>query len=475
MSEGYGGPDLSPDLLKALEETVGKKNVSTRNLDRMSYARDIWPKCYFWLRRAETPYVPAAIVWPGSVEEVSRVMKLALEHKVPLTPVGAGSGVCGGAIPVKGGIILDLKRLARLREVNARNLTCEVEAGMIGQPLEDALNRQGLTLGHFPSSMYCSSVGGWIAARSAGQLSSKYGKIEDMVIALEGVLPDGSIFHTRRTPRSAAGPDLNQVIIGSEGTLAVVTAATLSLHRLPELRILRGFLFPDVPSGVSAIRRVMQAGLDPSVVRLYDELDTKVNAEKMGVTRHGCLFVIGFEGPDSNLTRKKAEKGFRICAECGGDDLGEGPGLAWHKHRYSISYKMSEVLSQEGAILDTIEVAAVWSGVTRLYREIREAIIPHALVMAHFSHAYPEGCSIYFTFAAQGAERSEEDIYDTVWDEAMKACIKAGGTFSHHHGVGMHKAKWMALEHGPAHEIYKGLKRYLDPENLLNPGKMGLE
>ena len=466
---------MSPDIIKALGETVGVKRVSTQKLDRMSYARDIWPKCYFWLRRGESPYLPACVVWPGSVEEVSRVMKLAIKHHLPLTPVGAGSGVCGGAIPVKGGIALDLKRMARLREVNAMNLTCEVESGMIGQPLEDALNRRGLTLGHFPSSMYCSSVGGWIAARSAGQLSSKYGKIENIVMALEGVLPDGSIFRTRRTPRSAAGPDLDQVIIGSEGTLAIVTAATLSLHRLPELRILRGFLFPDVRPGVSAIRRVMQAGLAPSVVRLYDELDTKINATKMGVTRDGCLLVVGFEGPDSMLTRKKAEKGLRICAECGGDDLGEGPGLAWHKHRYSISYKMSEVLSQEGAILDTIEVAGIWSNVHELYREIREAIIPHALVMAHFSHAYPEGCSIYFTFAAQGRERSAEDIYDTVWEEAMKACIKAGGTFSHHHGVGMHKAKWMPIEHGSWMEIYQGLKRYLDPENLLNPGKMGLE
>ncbi len=466
---------LDREILETLQDMLGKRKVSAQGLDRFSYSRDIWPQGYFWIREGRTPYLPDVVVWPETVEEVSGVMKLAKGRGVPVTPIGAGSGVCGGAIPIRGGISLDLKRMNRLRKVSVTSLMCEVEAGMIGQRLEDALNRHRLTLGHFPSSIYCSSVGGWIAARSAGQLSSKYGKIEDMIISLEGVLPDGSVFTTRNTPRSAAGPDLDQVITGSEGTLAVITAATLALHRLPELRILRGFLFKDIPDGLAAIREVMQAGLAPAVMRLYDEFDTKMNAKKMAFDGEGCLLIIGFEGPDSALTRKKSEVGFRLCTENRGKDLGEGPGLAWFKNRYHISYKMSEVLSGNDTILDTIEVAAVWSRVLPLYNEIKFATSPHALIMAHFSHAYPEGCSIYFTFAAKGVERSAQEIYETVWDKAMKACVKAGGTFSHHHGVGMHKAKWMETEHGPAQEIYRGLKRYLDPDNILNPGKMGLE
>jgi alkyldihydroxyacetonephosphate synthase len=466
-------PETDPALLAALAGIVGDKHVSGRALDRLAVSRDCWPQGYFWVREAKAPFLPEAVAWPGGEEEVAELVKWCITNRVPLTPAAGGSGVCGAAVPARGGIVMDLKRLNRALGLNAINHTVEAEAGIMGETLERWLNRRGFSLGHFPSSMYCSTLGGWLAARSAGQLSSKYGKIEDMVLSLSGVLADGTRFTSSDSPRSATGPDLDQLIIGSEGTLAVITSAVLAVHRLPERSAFRGFMYPDLESGLRAMRLTMRAGLDPAVMRLYDELDTRFHAPSLGADGPGCLLVAGFEGPDHELSRAKAARGFSILAG-EGRDLGPGPGEAWLKRRYSVSYRQSQVLAQGHTILDTCEVAAVWSKVPGLYHAVRDAIAPHALVAAHVSHAYATGAAVYFTFVAGAQEPPAAEAYAAAWAAAMEACIRAGGTISHHHGIGLHKERWMRDELGPALDIYRELKLRLDPGTILNPAKLGI-
>ncbi len=466
-------PEVDPEMMDSLANIVGQANVSSSLIDRITYSRDIWPQGYLWLRKGRLPHVPEAVVWPRAVEDVSGVIRWCAENKVPITPEGGGSGVCGGSVPMRGGMVMDLKKMHNVLSINNINHTVEAQAGIMGETLERRLNQAGFTMGHFPASMYCSTLGGWLSTRSAGQLSSKYGKIEDMFISLSGVLPDGTVFRSKDSPRSATGPDLDQLVVGSEGTLAVVTSAVMAVHPLPEWRRYRGFMVDDMDAGIEAMRMMMRHGLDPSVARLYDPLDTRLHKKSMDIQADGCLMITGFEGPDNALTRAKADKGFYMC-ERRGRDLGEGPGLAWLERRYSVSYYQSVILSQGHTILDTCEVAATWSRVPGLYKAVRDAIMPHAMVTAHVSHVYPVGAAIYFTFLSTKEEPPAEEVYKDAWNAAMKACLDAGGAISHHHGIGAHKARWMQAELGPAMDIYKGLKKELDKANVLNPEKLGL-
>lgn len=465
-------PETDPELLAALALIVGEKHVSGRALDRLSSSRDAWPRGYLWMREGKAPSLPTAVVWPGCEEEVAGILKWCAKNQVPITPAAGGSGVCGASVPAQDGIVMDLKRMNKALRLSAVNHTAEAEAGIMGETLERWLNRRGFSLGHFPSSMYCSTLGGWLAARSAGQLSSKYGKIEDMVISLSGVLADGSRFSSNDSPRSATGPDLDQLIIGSEGTLAVITRAELGVHPLPRWSEYRGFLFAGMEPGLRAMRLVMREALDPCVARLYDEPDTRLHQKSLGVPGPGCLLVIGFEGPDHALAKAKAARGFALCGEQG-RDLGAGPGEAWKEHRYSVSYKQSAVLAAGHTILDTIEVAAPWSRVMELYEGVCQAIAP-VYVTAHVSHVYATGAAVYFTFVSGSEDPPPAKVYETVWNAAMEAALKAGGTISHHHGIGAHKARWMEAELGAGLAVFRGLKQRLDPCNILNPGKMGI-
>lgn len=538
---------VTPELVRELGSIVGDDSVSTDDSDRAVYGRDMWPRYLIGAHFGEPPkHRPNAIVWPKNTREVAAVVKAARAARVPIVPYGGGSGVCGGAVPVFGGITVDLKRMDRLVSVSREELWCDVEAGINGERFERELTRRGYTLGHFPSSIYCSTVGGWLACRAAGQLSTKYGKIEDRVVGLTIVTGRGEIVETDEFARASRGPNWTQLLVGSEGTLGIITAARLRVSPSPQLRLFRGFEFDDVGTGIEAIRHVMQRGLRPAVVRLYDEVDTlfhavsvfgSSDAEGSGaprgtppvmssalpelpsrwsdepgnggklslarlsrhwkrkateavlarprllnsvadsiadkLTRGGCRMIIGLEGPRIR-TEVEARLTFSELEHAGGRDLGEDPGREWFENRYAISYKMSKVF-REGAFVDTMEVASTWDRLGDLYHGIREAIGQHAAVMAHFSHAYSDGCSIYFTFAARGSSKSEaERIYDAVWADGLAAASRAGGTISHHHGVGLLKSRYMASEHREAMRIFAALKRSLDPDHIMNPGKLGL-
>jgi alkyldihydroxyacetonephosphate synthase len=528
---------LAPELARL----TSPARVSTTPPDRLAYARDLWPRGLIEVAEGRAPaHPPDAVVWPETVAEVQAIVRLAAERGVPIVPFGAGSGVCGGTLPLKGGLVVDVKRMRRLLSIDPGppgSLTATFECGILGEHLEHELNRRGYTLGHFPSSIMCSTLGGWLAARSAGQCSSRYGKIEDMVRSVELVDGRGQVIDTAGSRRANA---LNQLLVGSEGTLGIFTRATLAIHRAPEVRLMRGFAVPRLAAGCEAIRRVMQRGLRPSVVRLYDELDTllarrssvpdkehapsrepppepegpdpadlslgqwisriagsdgrraisdlrrRITGAALGRTGllnraadlvlprlgGGCLLIVGCEG-DRALAEAEARATFREIEAAGGRDLGPGPGERWLAHRYDVSFKLPKIF-EVGGWADTMEVATSWERLLELYRAVREAVAPHAFIMAHFSHAYADGCSIYFTFAAQSPPGLGERRYDEAWRAAMAAVTAAGGTISHHHGVGLSKAAFMPAEHGESLAIYRGLKQVLDPQGIFNPGKMGL-
>jgi alkyldihydroxyacetonephosphate synthase len=535
-------------LQRELEVIFGARRVSMRQVDLETYSRDMWPRLLLAHRDGTPPpHRPHAVVWPEHVREVVAVVKLARDHGLPIVPYGGGSGVCGGAVPIRGGITVDTKRMQQLRSVRSDELICDVEGGLSGERFERELARRGYTFGHFPSSIYCSTVGGWLATRAAGQLSTKYGKVEDRVVGLTVVTGRGEVIDTDGPNRALRGPSWTQLIVGSEGTLGLILSARLRVAPAPQLRVFRGYEVDDIATGLGAIRRVLQKGLRPAVVRLYDELDTLINSfshhdasaepvdampapvppiatgalpawpgepergddgivdrlialAKSKVTRgnvmhtalghsalvnkladtvagrlarRGCRMVIGLEGSRIR-TEVEAALTFAELESAGARDRGEEPGWAWLRHRYAVSYRMSPVF-RDGAFVDTMEVASSWSLLPDLYRSVRAAIGRHAVVMAHFSHAYADGCSIYFTFAGTAdTTQAAERLYDSIWRDGIETTTRVGGTISHHHGVGLLKAPYMVGEHREAMAIFEAAKLSLDPDGIFNPGKMGL-
>jgi alkyldihydroxyacetonephosphate synthase len=496
--------ELSPsplvDLVGALTRAVPGAQVSASAPDRALYARDMWPRRLIELRSGSPfPERPQAIIWPNSAEDVVKTVRFAREQGVAIVPFGAGSGVCGAVSPDARSIVVDLKKLdAHHIDPEAPLLT--VGAGAMGITLEEQLARKGYTVGHFPSSIFCSTVGGWLAARGVGQCSGRYGKIEDMVAGLECVLGTGELVELKwRRSR----PNLIPLVIGSEGTLGVITKVRLRLHPAPQERVFSAFAFPDVAAGWNALRKLFQTGLRPAVSRLYDPVDSLLlkdgsggtgskpsalelvlskalripralnrAAEALGKTGWGrAPLVLIFEGATTEASAD-SEHAARICQTEGAEPMGEGPARAWFEHRYSISYRQSAVF-RAGAFSDTMEVAAPWSGIERLYNEVRRALGEHVLVLAHLSHAYPDGCSIYFTFS--GAARDDAEavaIYDRAWQAGLQASIAAGGTLSHHHGVGRSKAPRLRADLGVGVDMVRSMMRAWDPDRILNPGNL---
>ncbi|HEY1958844.1 MAG TPA: FAD-binding oxidoreductase [Polyangiaceae bacterium] len=484
--------------------------ISRDPADLGMYARDLFPRHHMAVRSGNVAtHPPLAIAWPRSARDVVELVRFAIDEGVTLVPFGAGSGVCAGVLPTGHTIVVDLKRMSAIREIDRRARTVVVEAGAMGVPFEEALGREGLTLGHFPSSILCSTVGGWIAARSAGQASGLYGKIEDMVVALECVTGRGELVRLVHRPN---GPSLVPLVVGSEGTLAIVTAAKLRLHREPTVRGFAAWSMPSMQRGWESMRELFQSGLRPAVLRLYDPFDAalarsgRVRRKKSGgapgggtaalrsllarpslmnelletraasAVLGGALLVAIFDGQDENVQGEVA-RARAIVERAGAKWEGETPARKWLLHRYSVSYRQSPLFAR-GLFVDTMEVAAPWSRLGALYDGVREAIGARAFVMAHMSHAYPDGCCIYFSFAGSAGpgdgtwdERCDER-YDAIWRDALGAAVKAGGTIAHHHGVGRSKAPRLGDELGRGLDAQRAIKRAFDPFGVLNPGAL---
>jgi alkyldihydroxyacetonephosphate synthase len=463
------------ELFNRLRDLLGPKKVSRSVLDQISYSRDMWPLAQLWMRKGEVKHIPDFIVWPETSDEVSRLIRLCNEIKFPLIPFGAGSGLCGATLPLNGGIICDMKRMNQIESINEKSLLVTAQTGVIGEHLERRLHHLGYTLGHFPGSIYSSTLGGYLAGRSAGMLSTKYGKIEDMVVSMEAVLPNGEIVHTRTTPRSATGPDFNQLLMGTEGTLGIITRATLKIHPSADARVYQSFLFPTLESGCEAMRKVLQSGLIPAAIRLddFEMTNQSLPVSKRKGTKDGCLLIILFEG----WTRRcdlESHIAQEICLLQGGQEQGPDPAKNWWDNRYAPHYAQSVLFAKEGTVLDTVGVATTWTNLMNLYQSVKGALAPYMDVTATFAHAYRDGCSINFSIQGKAGDLSDTEVYQNAWAKALDACIDGGGTLSHHHGIGILKSEWMQRQLGPWMKIYAGLKQKLDPNQILNPHKMGL-
>ena len=428
--------------------------VSTDPADLAASARDRWTIA------ATVARPPEVVAHPGTAEEVAAVLAICSEARLPVTPAGARSGVCGGAMPLHGGVVLDLRGLSGITSIDEASLLADVGAGTMGDAFEAELRAGGLTSGHRPQSVAISTVGGWLACRSAGQYSTRYGKIEDMVGALDVVLADGRRISTGGAPRAATGPDLTQLFVGSEGTLGAITSARLRLHPAPPEEMRAAYAFESFADGVEACRRILQRGATPAVLRLYDQ------AESERTFGHSSTVLIVLDEGDDLLVQATMD----VVAEQWGDPLGTDPVDRWMEHRDD-TYDTEE-LARQGIFGDTMEVAARWSALADVYEAVTSALagVPGTVwTSGHLSHAYSDGACVYVTFAGAGA-----NWYVPAWDAAAGAVLALGGALSHHHGIGLAKARFLSTALGAAHGVLADVKRALDPAGILNPGKLGL-
>ena len=462
------------EIMKKLHDIMGKKNVSDREIDRLSYSKDYWPIALRWTLEGKVAALPDFIVWPETTQQISHLVHLANEKEIPVIPFGEGSGVLGGSVPIKGGIIVDMKKMSNIQALNDVNLTVTVQPGINGMNLERTLNKNSYTLGHIPQSLYCSTLGGWLACRAAGQFSTKYGKIDDMVISLEAVLPQGEIIKSKTIPKSSTGPQIDRLLLGSEGTLGIITECTLKVWPYPEKRVLQSYVFSELDQALESIRLILREGIYPAVVRLYDKIETSRHFYQMKKARGKLMLILVMEG-DGDLVDLEEKVSHKICSVHTGESCGVNPVEHWFSTRFNVK-EISEFLPRD-VVFDTIEVSVMWDKSVHLYESMISAmnsIEGVIMASAHASHFYPQGVCFYFTFGGTPINTTPNDFYTSVWDAAMKACITNGGSVSHHHGIGLMRSSWLPEELGESFEILKKIKHTLDPKNIMNPGKMGL-
>jgi alkyldihydroxyacetonephosphate synthase len=464
--------------LDILAGRLPEGTVSTDPETLRAHAIDSWPLALLRRVRGDDLPEPAAVISPATTGETATILAWASQTGTAVIPRGAGSGVCGGAQADKPAVVLDLSRMDRIGPVDPESQTVDVQAGVRGDRLERELAKSDLTTGHYPQSLAISTVGGWIAASSAGQASTGFGAIEDVLLGLTAVLPDGEILRLRPVPRSAAGPDLRRLLVGSEGTLAVVTEATLACRARPQAWEWLAFAYPDFTTMAEALKGVKRAETGAAVLRGYDETDAQLG---FGALEHttGCVALAGFPagpaGPPGLDARKQAAAAIMGSA---GTQLGAGYGEHWWQHRNDAVRTFAQIMGPErtfgtGVIVDTMEVAGLWSAVPRLYDEIRRTLSAHAQAVAcHLSHLYPSGSSLYFTFLITGADDHEaETTYRAAWRQAATSCTGAGGTLTHHHGVGRLKAPFLTQDlGGTGLGLLAAIRKALDPAGIMNPG-----
>ena len=456
-----------------LKEILGNNNVSTKEIDLLAYTKDTTMIGFNWTLQEKIAGLPDFITWPENEKQISEILKLANKEKIPIIPFGEGSGVVGGAIAIYGGIIIDMKKFNTILEINDKDLTVTVESGTNGMNLERYLNVKGYTSGHIPQSLYISSVGGWIAHRSAGQFSTKYGKIEDIVMGMEVILPQGDILKFKTIARASTGPQFDKLFIGGEGTLGIVTKATLKIWPNPEKKTLLSYAFPSIEDSFNATRQILRENIYPAVIRIYDQFETLRHFPNIDNAKDKVMVIFVCEGNaklvdlEEIITREKCEKN-------SGVDCGIYPVEHWFETRFRITE--TSVMPPYKIVFDTIEIASLWDNASNIYHSVIESMNKLEgiiLITAHVSHFYPNGVGIYFTFA--GAPRKEQmdlEFYQECWNTTIKAVLEAGGSIAHHHGIGINRSHWMESEWGGSMNTLREIKQLLDPQNILNPGKI---
>jgi alkyldihydroxyacetonephosphate synthase len=490
-------PALPPALRDRLVAALGGERVRQDRLTRVTHAAGRGYVDLVRLRAGEASGAPDAVLYPRSREEVAEALAACTAAGVAVVPFGGGTSVVGGVEPLRDGhsalVSLDLACLDRLLDLDRRSLTATLEPGLTGPRAEALLGSHGLTLGHFPQSFEQATVGGFIATRSAGQASTGYGRIDELVLGLRCSAPAGELV-AKPVPASAAGPALRQLIVGSEGTLGVITEATLAVRPVPARRRYEGWSFRSFAEGVEALRALEQREAAPDVARLSDEEETRLSlalassgplVERAGraylrVRGHerGCLAIAGWEGGAAEVGPRRA-RSRRVLRSFGGLLLGERPGRAWLRSRYSAPYLRDELL-ERGVLVETLETAVSWSGLERLHAAVggalRQALSGRGtppLVMCHVSHLYRSGASLYFTLLARQEEGAELRQWEAAKRAASEAIVAGGGTITHHHAIGHDHARWMRAEVGVLGlELLRAAKERLDPAGIMNPGKL---
>jgi alkyldihydroxyacetonephosphate synthase len=497
---------LSNAAIERLRAIVGEANLRLDDYERVFHARGKSYHDLLYLRAGRLDMLPAAVVYPRNADEVLAVVKYAAGENISLVPFGGGSSVVGGvnaasrsmSDPV---LTLDTTLMSRVLQIDKLSMTARIEAGIYGPALEKALQAHGVTLGHYPQSFEYSTLGGWIAARGAGQQSNRYGKAEHWLVSAKLATPLG-FWTTESSPASAAGPDLNEIVAGSEGILGVICDATIRIHPVPVRQDYRGYLFRSFASGIDAARRLAQSDIPTAMVRLSDAPEThflqafgsrkpqgslKSHLQKRylkwrGFDEEPCLMLIGHEG-EREIVANAQRESEKLCRSLGALALGQSSGEKWMQGRFA-SPHLRDPLMDRGIGVDTLETATRWSNVQTLYEKVTSVIgaalganMPESsargIVMTHLSHSYPDGASLYFTYVFPRQLGRDVEQWQAVKRAASDAIASHGGTISHHHGVGIDHAPWLAEEKGEIGlAIFKALKRELDPAGIMNPGKL---
>lgn len=466
------------ELAPALAALLGGESVLTEDAQLDAYTADTyWPAIH--ARAAGLPLGrPDVVAVPRREEDVAAVLRLAGEHGVPVVAWGGGSGTQGGAVPVGGGLVLDLRALDRIVEIDEVSMTVTAQAGVNGDVLERALNERGLMLPHYPASSQWATVGGYVSARGSGVLSTRYGKIEDLIVGLRVALPNGRLIDSVSAPRHAVGPDFTQLFVGAEGTLGVITRATLEIVPLPAERSFTALHFPTLQAGVTAFRTALARGIRPSVIRMYDEEATvRTLSPVVGEALDGVCAILVFEGGEPAVVAAERTATIELARREGGRELDPALSETWWNRRYDF-YKPPHH-PELPAIWGTIDVVASYRDIHAVHEALKTAVrdryAPQGLQLRmHFSHWYRWGTMIYARFLLPDGGPDPLALHDQIWNDGVTAVLAAGGVMNDHHGVGLKLAPFMHAQHGEGLEALRSIKSALDPHGIMNPGKLGL-
>jgi len=465
-------PETSKSIAE-LRSTFGSQ-ISTEADDLAAHAEDWWPLLKKDTEGVRVARRPLAVARPSTSADVARLLKYSAQRNIKVVPFGAGSGVTGACVPVGPAVSLDMQGMASILSFEPENLRVTVESGIKGGVLETWLNERGWTLGHYPQSLHLSTVGGWVSTTASGTLSSKYGGIENLVLGLEVVLASGETVQFRPVPRAANGPRLMQLFIGAEGSLGVVSKVTLKTFPLAEERRFVALAPASLESGIATIRSFYAHHLSPALVRLYDETEAASLYALTGAAVGRPLLLLCSEGMHAVVDAELAS--LEQLAVSAGATL-EDPAVAqrWEEGRYNAEWYET---GNAGAtkIADSIEVSASWSELAPLYRDVMTVIAPLcSRAMGHISHCYSSGASIYFIcFIENDDPAALRGSYLRLWDAVMERALARGGSISHHHGIGLVRAKALAAELGSAYCLLQTVKDAVDVKGTLNPGKLGM-
>ncbi len=488
---------LAPATIVELRALLGGEGVREDHAARVVHAAGKGYPDLVRLRAGAPEGAPDAVLYPTAHEQLGAVLDLCRRHSVAVVPFGGGTSVVGGVAPLRGDhgavVALDMGAMGAILALDRGSSTVTVQAGMRAPTLERHLAARGLTLGHFPQSFEYVSLGGCAATRSAGQASTGYGAIEKMVLGMRFLAPTGEI-SLPALPASAAGPALRQLLVGSEGTLGVISELALRVRPAPRERVYEGLFFEDFAAGVEGVRVLAREHTLPDVVRLSDEPETRTSLALAGEGglgrrlgraylaargyRDGCLAIFGFEGAAGEVAFRRGAA-LALCRGFGAISVGRSPGEAWRAGRFSAPYLRDDLLTQ-GVMVETLETAAQWEQLRSLHGQVSRAIATAlegcgtpGVVMCHLSHVYETGASLYFTFFARQREDDPIAQWHAVKHAASEAIVAGGGTITHHHAVGRDHAPWMGQEVGEQGlRVLGALKDELDPYGIMNPGKL---